>query len=262
MEFLTQKYAQSLPERTWHALKKKINPPKPPARPEEGTILNHVIAIDGPAASGKSTVSRELAKRLGFAHVGTGTLYRALTWKLLDEKVDFSKPALVAERLKTMKIECGIEADTLVMRLDHIDPLPHVRDGEINEYVSAVAAIPAVRQSLLEKQRELLNHGPLVVEGRDIGTVVFPHTPFKFFIDADPEVRAARRAKDGEKDSVASRDAQDAARKAAPMMKAKDAIRIDTSTLSIDEVVETVLGFLEGKGLFENADAHAVKEAK
>ena len=115
---------------------------------------------------------------------------------------------------------------------------------------------------LLEKQRALLDWGPLVVEGRDIGTVVFPHTPFKFFIDADPEVRAARRAKQGEEDTVAARDAQDSARKTAPLQKARDAVRVDTSTLSIEQVIETILGFLEGKGLFENtapAESHGHK---
>ncbi|HEY8966522.1 MAG TPA: 3-phosphoshikimate 1-carboxyvinyltransferase [Candidatus Methylacidiphilales bacterium] len=254
LEYLTQKYAQSLPERTWHALKRKISPPKPPVRPEEGTSPNHVIAIDGPAASGKSTVARELAKRLGFAYVNTGTLYRAVTWKLLDEKVDLSRPNLVAERLKTLQIECRIEADALAIRLDGVDPLPHLRDEAINQSVSPVAAIPAVRQALLEKQRDLLESGPLVVEGRDIGTVVFPQTPFKFFIDADPEVRAQRRAAQGEADAVASRDAQDAARKTAPLAKAKDAVTVDTSSLTVEQVIERVLGFLEGKGLFENAE--------
>ncbi len=262
LEFLTQKYAQSLPERTWHALKRKINPPKPPARPEEGTILNHVIAIDGPAASGKSTVARELAKRLGFAYVNTGTIYRALTWKLLSEEIDISRPALVTERLKTLKVECQIEADALAIRIDGIDPLPHLRDKAINQSVSAVAAIPAVRQLLLDKQRSLLDSGPLVVEGRDIGTVVFPNTPFKFFIDADPDVRAQRRSAQGEADAVASRDAQDAARKTAPLQKAQDAVGIDTSTLGVEQVIETILGFLEGKGLFENAEKATSESAK
>ena len=251
--FLTQKYTQNLPERTWNALRRKMFKAKTPEYQAEA-MLNHVIAIDGPAASGKSSVARVLAGRIGFAYVNTGIIYRALTWKLLEEGIDLTKWPVVSEALKKIDIECGIEKDALKIRINGVDPVPHLHAGRVNQSVSAVAAVPAVRHLLLDKQRALVEIGPLVVEGRDIGSVVFPQTPFKFFIDADPEVREQRRSSQGHVDDIAARDKIDSGRKTAPLQRARDAVRIDTTKMGIEEVVEKVLGFLESKGLFEGAE--------
>jgi cytidylate kinase len=208
-----------------------------------------VIAIDGPAASGKSTVGRELGLRLGFAHVNTGVLYRAVTWKLLDGGVDLANPEQIAERAEKLDVEVKMADGQLVLTIDGIDPLPHLRDEAVNRAVSPVAAVPAVRALLLDQQRALADFGPIIVEGRDIGSVVFPSTPYKYFIDAHPDERARRRAKQGEADSIADRDRIDAARKAAPLRRDPDAILIDTTNVPIDAVINQVIASLKEKGL-------------
>ncbi len=251
LEFLTQKYAQSWPERTWYSLKRRFFPaarPKHPGVAEEESFP--VIALDGPAASGKSSVGRMLAERLDIAHVSTGSIYRAVTWQLVDEGIDVTDAAAVAERARKLRVDCRVLKGELAMTIEGRDPLPHVRDPRVNGAVSPVSAVPEVRRLLLQKQRSLADSGPLVIEGRDIGTVVFPETPYKFFIDADPEVRAQRRAAQGERDSVKDRDKQDASRATAPLARAGDAVVIDTTHMNLEQAVEAVLAELEKKGLF------------
>jgi len=196
------------------------------------------VAIDGPAASGKSTVARHLATSLGLVMVNSGAMYRAVTWQILEEGVDPTDAKAVIAALTEMEIVCGVE-DGLSNIIINGRLLAHeLRSEEVNNNVSKVAAIPEVRECLVAIQRAYRESGDVVMEGRDIGSVVFPDTPYKLYIDASEDVRRARRAKDGEADAVAARDAQDSQRKTAPLKISDGAIVIDSSELGIDAVVE------------------------
>lgn len=208
----------------------------------------HAIAIDGPAASGKSTLARTLAERLGLVMVNSGAMYRAVTWKILEEKIDPSDTPAVIALLNEMSIECHHDGTFSTIRIDGTDPSKFLRNPEINANVSTVSAIPQVRDKLVSLQRDYLKHTHVVMEGRDIGSVVFPDTPFKIYIDADPAVRDSRRSDDGEIDSVAQRDAADSSRKTAPLKIAEGASILDTSSLSIEGVAEAAIGILRKQG--------------
>ncbi len=203
-------------------------------------LSNTVIAIDGPAASGKSTVARRLATELGYSHIDTGSMYRALTWRLLALGIDISDPTAVAGALAQIDVKTGVEGGQLLQRLDGLDPTPYIKEDRVSAGVSSVASVPEVRALLVALQRGLLDYGDLVMEGRDIGSNVFPETPCKFYIDADPEVRAQRRAAEGQVDEIAHRDRQDATRKASPLTTAPDAVVVDSTHMSIEEVVQEV----------------------
>jgi cytidylate kinase len=208
----------------------------------------HAIAIDGPAASGKSTLARALAERLGLVMVNSGAMYRAVTWKILREEIDPADTAAVIRLLDGMDIHCGQEGSISTIRIDGTDPTPFLREPEINANVSTVSAIPQVRERLVALQRDYLKRTHVVMEGRDIGSVVFPDTPFKIYIDADPTVRDERRSGDGEIDSVSQRDAADSSRKTAPLMVADGATKLDTSALTISGVVDAAIGILGKQG--------------
>lgn len=208
----------------------------------------HAIAIDGPAASGKSTLARALAERLGLVMVNSGAMYRAVTWKILAEKIDPKDSAAVASRMAGLGIECGHEGSFSTIRIDGEDPTPFLRDPQINANVSTVSAIPQVREKLVALQREYLQRTHVVMEGRDIGSVVFPDTPFKIYIDADPSVRNNRRSDDGEVDSVAKRDAADSSRKTAPLKVADGAAVLDTSDLTVEGVLDAAVSILREQG--------------
>jgi cytidylate kinase len=211
--------------------------------------MHPVIAIDGPAASGKSTVAQALADRTGFTYVNTGAMYRALTWKLLQMFGHIPSGEKIAAALAQLRFECRLEGGKTLLWIDGVDPLPHVRSAEVNEKVSAVAASPVVREFLVPRQQALAEQAPLIMEGRDIGTVVFPQTPFKFFLDADPDVRASRRQSQGESDQVQRRDAQDSTRSSSPLKCAEGAERLDSGSLSVDEIVARILCRLGEGGL-------------
>ena len=211
-------------------------------------MSHHAIAIDGPAASGKSTLAQGLAERLGIVMVNSGAMYRAVTWKLLSENIDPSDSAAVAERMKTMKIECGYEGRVSTIKIDGDDPTKFLREPEINANVSSVSAIPEVRDCLVALQRDYLKETSIVMEGRDIGSVVFPDTPFKIYIDADPSVRNKRRSGDGEVDSVESRDAADSSRNTSPLKVSEGAAILDNSKNSIEGAIESAIGILRGQG--------------
>jgi cytidylate kinase len=208
-----------------------------------------VIAIDGPAASGKSTVARELAQRLGFVYVNSGAMYRAITWYVLDHGFDGRASDQVPALIQSAAIECEISGRALRMIIDRNDPAPHLRDAQVNNHVSQVSAVPKVRSIVDELMRECAREHDLVVEGRDIGSIVFPDTPYKFYIDASPEVRHRRRAAEGQRDEIAARDRADSSRVAAPLVIAEDALVIDSSHLTIDGVVGEIVGRLKMKGL-------------
>ena len=208
-----------------------------------------VIAIDGPAASGKSSVARALARRLGFVYVNTGAMYRAITWLAVSKGVPTADATRVHQLLHFTEIECGVADGESTILLDGIDPSPHLVSDDVNANVSAIATIAEVRRILVAKQRAYARDHDIVMEGRDIGSAVFPDTPYKFYIDASPEVRARRRAAQGLQDSVAARDKVDSTRRTSPLVIAEDAHVIDSSNLTVDGVAGEIVGRLKMKGL-------------
>ncbi|WP_411826558.1 (d)CMP kinase [Luteolibacter sp. AS25] len=220
------------------------------------------IAIDGPAASGKSTLAKTLSKRLGLVMVNSGAMYRAVTWKILLEKIDPKDTKKVVSALEKMNIECGSKDSLSTIRIDGEDPEGNLRSKEVNENVSVVSAIPEVRSKLVHLQRNYLKHTHVVMEGRDIGSVVFPDTPFKIYIDADPSVRSERRSDDGEVDSVEARDKADSSRKTAPLKVADGAEFLDTSSLSVDGVADAAVEILRKQGfpIFSQVPAQLLEE--
>lgn len=218
-----------------------------------------VIAIDGPAASGKSTVARRVAEALGFDFVSTGEMYRAVAWLLLqqarpgEEKgchlQQSAAAARITDLLDSHPPEARFENGVCTLRLGELDPMPFLHDWEVAARVSEVARIPEVRERLVAFQRAIAAGRRVVMEGRDIGTVVFPETAFKFFIDAAPEIREARRRAQGRLDAIAERDRMDSSRPVAPLAAAADAVRIDTSHLTAEEVTARILAMLAERGL-------------
>jgi cytidylate kinase len=209
---------------------------------------HRIIAIDGPAASGKSSVARTLARRLNFVYVNSGEIYRAITWQVLEQGIDPKKPDRVAQLVQHFEIASDLQNNESHVRINDVDPTPHLRDDHVNNAVSAVSAVTQVRHCVDEKMRNYARDHDVVVEGRDIGSVVFPDTPYKFYIDASPEVRSRRRAAEGQRDEIAARDRADSLRAAAPLVVAKDADVIDTSSMTIDEVVNEIVRRLKSKG--------------
>jgi cytidylate kinase len=211
-------------------------------------MSNHtVITIDGPAASGKSTVAREVASRIGFVLVNTGAMYRAVTWWILENGVSVEDESAILKLLDDTKFEWGIDGMESSIRINDIDPTPYLSRESVTKNVSALASLSGVRGKLVEVQRDYANRFNVVMEGRDIGSVVFPDTRFKFYIDASPEVRAKRRAAQGIPDEIASRDRFDSSRKQSPLRRAPDADVIDSSQLTIEGVVGEVIGRLKAK---------------
>lgn len=212
-------------------------------------IPNYSIAIDGPAASGKSTVARKLAKRLGLIMINSGAMYRAIAWASIQQAVDPTDAPAVVAMLDGIDVACGVRDNSSIILIDGVDPGDALRMDDVNSRVSAIAAIPEVRTLLVAKQREYLMLGSLVMEGRDIGSVVFSDSPYKLYIDASEEVRLARRSAEGLADVVSQRDAEDSRRKVSPLIVAEGATVIDSSEMTIDEVVDSALEVLQSKGL-------------
>lgn len=208
-----------------------------------------VIAIDGPAASGKSSVARLLARKLRYVYVNTGAMYRALTWHVVAHQVPPQDSGRIQQLLHFTKFECGIADAASTILIDGVDPSPHLVSEPVNANVSAVSAIPEVRRLLVAKQRTYARDHDVVMEGRDIGSAVFPDTPYKFYIDASPEVRARRRERQGLQDSISARDKIDSTRRTSPLIIAEDAHVIDSSNLTVEGVVGEVFGRLKQKGL-------------
>ena len=207
------------------------------------------IAIDGPAASGKSTIARELAKRLGLIMVNSGAMYRAVTWQALRSGVDPHDPHAVIAMLDSLSIDCGDDGVTSTIAINGADPGDELRSPQVNAHVSAIAAIPEVRARLVALQRDYLNRTDVVMEGRDIGSVVFPDTPYKIYVDAAEHVRAARRVDMGEVDSVAKRDAADSRRATAPLIVAEGATVLDNSDHTVESALEATIAILKRQGL-------------
>lgn len=208
-----------------------------------------VVAIDGPAASGKSSVARELARRLGFAYVNSGAIYRAITWHILQKGIDPGDSDLIAQTIESVNIACDLENNDSRVSIDNIDLTDRLHDDRVNENVPWVSSILRVREIVVRKMRNYARSQDLVVEGRDIGSVVFPDTPYKFYVDASPEVRLQRRLAQGQRDEIAARDRADSSRLASPLIVADDALVIDTSHLTIEEVVGKIIAQLKLKQL-------------
>jgi len=212
-----------------------------------------IIAIDGPAGAGKSTVAKILAERLGFLYIDTGAMYRALTLKVLEKGIDIKDSRSIIETAKNTNIDLNNGPDaSLKIFLDGQDVTKNIRQPRITKYVSDIAKIKEVRETMLVLQRRLGRQNNAVLDGRDIGTVVFPDAEKKFYIDADFKERVKRRYQelkglgqdvslnDVEAD-LRKRDTIDSTREFAPLKKAEDAVYIDTTNMSIEEVVDKAL---------------------
>ena len=211
---------------------------------------HRVIAIDGPAASGKSSVAQGLARRMGgFVYVNSGAIYRAITWHLLQKKIHPEESNSIAGALRAAELTCRLQNNESRILIDDVDPGEQLRDDCVNKSVADISQFPVVRRVVSKKLHEQALSHDLIVEGRDIGSVVFPHTPYKFYIDASPEVRLQRRAAQGERDEIAIRDRADSLRLVSPLVIAKDAHVIDTSRLTIQQVIDEILGLLKKMGL-------------
>ena len=210
-----------------------------------------LVAIDGPAASGKSTVARKLARRLGFSYVNSGALYRGVAWLARQHGIRAEEANAVAGQVRKSVFKFELQNRELVFSIDGQNPEPHLRDEPVNRIVSAISAIAEVREFLVAHLREFLTWDNLVMEGRDIGSVVFPDTLYKFYIDASLEVRAQRRVIQGQRDDLFVRDRADSSRRASPLTIAEDAHVIDSSSLTIDGVVGEIIGRLKLEGLPE-----------
>ena len=215
-----------------------------------------VVAIDGPAGTGKSSTSRAVAAQLGFSYLDTGAQYRAMTWWMLGHGVDVDDPAAVAAAADKPEIVSGTDPDHPTITVDGVDVAGPIRTPEVTAKVSAVSAVPEVRRRISGIQRAIAagaEHG-IVVEGRDIGTTVLPDADLKIFLTASPEARAARRS--GELKGVdlktthqalIARDTADSSRAASPLAKAGDAVEVDTTELTLQQVVECVVTLVEEK---------------
>jgi cytidylate kinase len=210
------------------------------------------IAIDGPAASGKSAVGTLVARRLGFRFVDTGAMYRAITWEAVRRRIDVNDAAAVAALAAAARIEVRASDSGTSVLVDGHDATPHLRDPAVEENVSVVSRVPEVRAVLVRIQRSIAGGGGIVMAGRDIGSVVLPDADLKVYLDASPAVRAERRAEQlrgtGERPDIgalvadiARRDGIDSTRTVSPLTAPLDALRIETDDLDVEEVVDAIV---------------------
>jgi cytidylate kinase len=237
-----------------------VDAPRPIPRDDTSTV---VVAVDGPSGSGKSSVSRGVASELGLRYLDTGSMYRAMTWWMLEHGVDVHDPAAVTIGAAKAAIVVGTEPSSPTISVDGVDVAAPIRGPEVTAAVSPVSAVPEVRSRLTHLQREIIGAGGIVVEGRDIGTVVAPDAAVKVYLTADPEARAARRRAELPPDASASvaatredlarRDHIDSTRAAAPLAKAADAHEVDATHLTLEQVVEAVVALVRDAARSETA---------
>lgn len=219
--------------------------------------MHLIVAIDGPAGAGKSTIARRVAEALGFVYIDTGAMYRAVALRATKEGVDLADAARLEPLARASDIR--FESGSSRVLLDGEDVTEAIRRPEISPAASKVSAVPAVRRALVEKQRQIAASSNVVMEGRDIGTVVFPDAAVKIYLDASPEVRAARRVRQlAEKGipadfeevarEIRERDHRDSTRADSPLRRAPDAVYLDTTALSLDEVEGAILKVIASHG--------------
>jgi cytidylate kinase len=194
-----------------------------------------VVAIDGTSASGKSTNAKLVARALGFVYVDTGAMYRTLAWHCLKQRVDIHNAKLVANACRRWKAKLEAVEGHVRLLVDGYFPEKEIRTSEVSQAVSVVATVPKVRDWMKKKQRECIQFGNLVMEGRDIGTNVFPETDYKYYLDAHIEERTKRRAAEGVNENLAARDQRDSQRAAAPLMIALGARVINNSNMTSEQ---------------------------
>ena len=200
-----------------------------------------VIAIDGTSASGKSTNAKLVAKALGFVYVDTGAMYRTLSWYCLGHQIDVQNAKAVAAACRKWKAALECVAGHVHLKVDGYYPEKEIRSAEVSAAVSHVATVPKVREWMKKTQRECIQFGNLVMEGRDIGTNVFPETDFKYYLDAKLEERSRRRAAEGIQENLAARDQRDSQRAAAPLMIALGAKVINNSQMTSEQTSGTII---------------------
>jgi CMP/dCMP kinase len=211
-----------------------------------------IIAIDGPAGAGKSTIAKAIARRLNYLYIDTGAMYRAVGWKVLQDGIEFADTARIGQLAAEAVIELTGSVDELRVSLDGRDITGEIRTPEVSQSASIVSAIPTVRRALVARQQEMGRVGNVVMEGRDIGSVVFPNADVKIFLDASATARTERRyaedlqkgaaaSREDTRDALASRDNRDSTRADSPLVQAPDAVYLDSSTYTIEEVIEQVM---------------------
>lgn len=215
-----------------------------------------IVAIDGPSGTGKSSTSKAVAAKLGLSYLDTGAQYRAITWWMIDNGIDVHDPVAVADAAGKPVIVSGTDPAQPTITVDGEDASGPIRTQEVTSKVSAVSAVPEIRTRITELQRSIAAAAPqgIVVEGRDIGTTVLPDADLKIFLTASAEARAARRAGETKgadlsatKEALIKRDAADSSRKTSPLAKAEDAVEVDTTELTLQQVVECVVTLVEEK---------------
>ncbi|MCS0638313.1 (d)CMP kinase [Streptomyces sp. LP05-1] len=220
------------------------------------TVESVIVAIDGPSGTGKSSTSKAVAAKLGLSYLDTGAQYRAITWWMLSNGVDPDDADAVASAAGKPAIVSGTDPSRPTITVDGLDAAGPIRTPEVTAKVSAVSAVPEVRTRITDLQRSIAAGAPggIVVEGRDIGTTVLPDADLKIFLTASPEARAARRSGELKGADVAAtrellvrRDAADSSRKTSPLAKAADAVEVDTTELTLDQVIECVVTLVEEK---------------
>lgn len=215
-------------------------------------MKHRIITIDGPAGAGKTTISKLLAKELGCVYVDTGALYRGVAYEINNQAIDWENDGCLDAFLKCLDLNFILGKDTLLLTSSKKDITPYIRTPEISMLASASSAKPQIRSALLNIQKNIAQSQDAVFEGRDMGTVVFPDAPFKFFLFADLSIRAKRRYEEMPEADIKKvlqdmekRDTNDSQRKEAPLMAATDAIKIDSSCLTIPEVVAKILNYIQ-----------------
>lgn len=216
--------------------------------------MSLVVAIDGPAGSGKGTVTKIIASKKNLQYIDTGAMYRCIALKMLEENVGLED----TEKIKNILDNIEIDLEGSNVFLNNRDVTKQIRTVEVSNFTSPVSAIGFVREKMVDLQRALASGKDVIMEGRDIGTIVFPNADVKIYLDAKPEERARRRVEQNEKNGIASnyeqilkdiieRDTRDMTRENSPLKKADDAILVDTTSLTIDEVIDKIINIIENK---------------